>query len=142
MRGFSQPTGETIAFKRGAEVIEITFYPMPMGYRTWLQRAFPIPVKYVNGKPSDPDPGAVNEWNDLATLLMIARAAEPGTFDTELPKPGVSSDFYRARAEKIREEMRAAHFTDGDVRAMWLVVNRLSTDTSPDTRLGAAEGNS
>lgn len=142
MRGFSKPPGETIAFTRGHETIEITLHPLPMGFRSWLQRAFPMPVKFVNGKPVDPEPGSVNEWNDLATLLMLVRAAAPGTFETELPKPGAGADFYRKRAERVREEFRAAHFTDGDMRAMWLVVNRLSSDTNPETRLGGAEGNS
>lgn len=141
MRGFKKPTGETLSFNRGAETIEITFYPLPMGYRTWLQAAFPIPVKFVNGKPSDSEPGAVNEWNDLATLLMIARAAEPGLFEAELPPAGSAAAVYRARAERIREEIRAAHFTDGDVRSMWTAVNRMSTASTVGDRLRAAEGN-
>lgn len=141
MRGFSKPIGETLVFVRDSETLEITFYPLPMGYRTWLQAAFPLPVKFVNGKAADADPGAVNEWNDLATLLMIVRAAAPGTFETELPPAGSDASFYRARAERIREEIRNAHLTDGDVRAMWAVVNRLSTATQVDSRLRAAEGN-
>ena len=141
MKGFSKPIGETLSFTRGAETLEITFYPLPMGYRVWLQSAFPLPVKFVNGKAADADPGAVNEWNDLATLLMIARAAAPGTFDTELPPAGSDASFYRARAERIRQEIREANLTDGDVRAMWAVVNRLSTASTADSRLRAAEGN-
>ena len=141
MRGFTKPIGETVSFTRGAETIEITFYPLPMGYRVWLQAAYPIPVKFVNGKAADSDPGAVNEWNDLATLLMIARSAAAGTFETELPPAGSDPTFYKVRAERIRQEIRDAHLTDGDVRAMWAVVNRLSTASTVESRLRTAEGN-
>ena len=142
MRGFDKPTGETVTFTRGEQSLAITFYPLPMGFQSWLQRAFPIPVKYVKGDPVSAAPGAVAEYNDLLTVLFIAKSAEPGTFGTEYPPRGSAADFYRRRAEAFLAEMQSAHFTDGDLASMWTVVRRLSRDVHPDTKLDAAAGNS
>jgi len=142
MRGFNKPTGETVTFTRGEQSLSITFYPLPMGFHNWLTKAFPVPRRYLNGEAVPASPGVVNEWNDLATLILIAKSAEDGTFETAVPTGTAAEGVYRARAIALRDEVRGAHFGDGDIRAMWAVVKRLTNESSVGARMDAAAGNS
>ncbi len=142
MRGFSRRRGETLAFHRDGETVEITVSALPLGFLSWLQAAFPPPERFVNGT-AQAETSKAGEYNDHLTLLAILKAADPGTFEAAWPPTSAGRPAYEKTARAVLAEFRQAYFTDGEMRSIWLVVKRLSMDAPArvESRLKGPEGN-
>lgn len=110
MKAFQAPATTTVALARGEESVTLTLSALPMGYAAHLERVYPQPTEMVNGVRV-PLTAATYDWRYDQNLLNVAKALG----DQIDARPPTSSDAkaWGEYARAIREELTAAHLTEG-----------------------------
>lgn len=118
---FSAPTTSKISVSRtveggGVETVDFSVNTLPAGWMECLRAQFDIPTPHVDGKPVDPQPGAVAEYRNQLAALTIAKALEEsGELDTRLPQRTVTRHVWAQTANKVLEEFTAAGYTTAEM---------------------------
>lgn len=117
MKAFGALPGRTVILRREAgEVVHeipVELRPWAIGFPEMLDRVFPQPARFENGKPV-PDPTKAAEHHACRLMILLAVCMGDGL---EVKPPGKDADrgAWAAYAEAVRAEFEAANLVEGDV---------------------------
>lgn len=115
MRALSPAPHHVVTLRRGDDEFSVEMQPVPLGFPSALEAAYPPPVVYVNGKP-EPDEARRPEYMELRAMVLLA-ASIVGDFAPATPRPAPSAkrDGWDAYARAVRDEFATAGFVSGDI---------------------------
>lgn len=123
---FSAPASTTVTLVRGEESVAIVLTALPMGYAAHLERTYPQPTEVANGVRV-PVVGAAYEWRFDQNVLAVAKAMGD---QLEAVAPGISDPTAWAKyAKVVRDELTAAHLTEGHLLQLVKALNELHQGT-------------
>lgn len=123
---FSTASTETVTLSRGDESLTFTITAVPPGYSTSLEALIPF-TTFVKGQSVELDHGRMEERKELRAFAILAKALEAdGCLETQPPTSSASPEQWIAYAQAVREEMKAALLTEGEISHLVRTASRVS----------------
>ncbi len=122
MKGFARSLSRTVKLSHGSgddkEIIELTLKPIPAGFANQLERQFPAPVQFVNGKEVAAPDSQKRPYQASFNLCILGW--QLGS-QVSTPWPGNEANpaSFKAYAEDLTAELQEAGLNEGDIQQLF-----------------------
>lgn len=142
MKTIPSVSNHIVTLPRASGDIDIELAPLPIGFQSMLDAAYPPPVIFVNRQPV-PDEARMAEYRELHAFVLLA-ASIVGEYALDAARPTGKTDrkSWEDFARAVQEELNAAGMCSGDLMALmtgYVEVNQgrgLGKAPSSGTRAG------
>lgn len=115
MRAIPSAPSHIVTIERpGQPPIAVQMRAPPLGYAGTVERYFPPPVEFVNGKPV-PVEARQAEYRSLMAFILVAACLDGEDRPATVAPTGGTPADWETYARALRSEFEAAGYCEGDV---------------------------
>lgn len=122
MKSFVRVLTRTVRLSHGVgdekETLEITLRPCPVGFLNQLERQFPPPVQYVNGKETPAPTQQMRAYQSAFNLCVLGWQLG-SEVTTEWPGNQATAEGLQSYAKSLATELEGAGLTEGDLQQLF-----------------------